>query len=244
MLTTKLLPSACTMPCAAATCCGRRLQDVLGEVEFALPAVLTAKGKCLTLELTRGATPSKVMHPCHRFAQLWARRLQLARRSWPLQCMISLFIMQQPSGPPSPVLAVTLRCICQHNVLLPCRQVSITAEEVSCARDVIHMSCSARKLASVEVLSKSDPFFDISRLQEDGKTWVPVYKSEVVDNNLNPDWRPVTVRSTQLCNGDIHRPLQVRVSQHSQLLAINGVGLLHIYSQLYCLALSVLGSPT
>eukprot|EP00877_Chromochloris_zofingiensis_P013629 jgi/Chrzof1/851/Cz01g31110.t1 len=125
--------------------------DVLGEVEFALPAVLTAKGKCLTLELTRGATPSKV---------------------------------------------------------------SITAEEVSCARDVIHMSCSARKLASVEVLSKSDPFFDISRLQEDGKTWVPVYKSEVVDNNLNPDWRPVTVRSTQLCNGDIHRPLQVRVLDH------------------------------
>jgi hypothetical protein len=51
-------------------------------------------------------------------------------------------------------------------------------------------------------------------LQGDGKqqSWQPVYRTEVVPNNLNPTWRPITLRATTLNNGDMLRPLLLKVT--------------------------------
>lgn len=54
-------------------------------------------------------------------------------------------------------------------------------------------------------------------LQEDGE-WLPVYKTRVIKNNLNPDWGEVTLRATQLNNGDMLRPLQVQVGRDDVIL--------------------------
>ena len=50
-----------------------------------------------------------------------------------------------------------------------------------------------------------------TRLQEDGVTWLPVYKTNVVNNCLKPVWKDVNVRAAQLNNGDIYRPLRLQV---------------------------------
>jgi Ca2+-dependent lipid-binding protein len=56
----------------------------------------------------------------------------------------------------------------------------------------------------------SDPFIQISRVKEDG-TWVVVWKSEVVMNNLSPTWKPTQIKIQRLCNGDLHRPLKIQI---------------------------------
>ena len=48
-------------------------------------------------------------------------------------------------------------------------------EEVSNAREVFTFQLAATGLLNVETFSKSDPFLEISRQQEDGR-WLPVYK--------------------------------------------------------------------
>jgi len=89
-------------------------------------------------------------------------------------------------------------------------EVHLTAEEMSSAREVLTVQIGAKGLKNVEVMSKSDPFLEISRSTEAGH-WVPVFKTEAVDDNLSPVWRPFTVKATQLNNGDAHRPLMLRV---------------------------------
>jgi hypothetical protein len=42
--------------------------------------------------------------------------------------------------------------------------------------------------------------------------WLPVFRTEVKFNNLNPAWQPIVLRSTVLNNGDPHRPLLLKAS--------------------------------
>ncbi|KAG1669580.1 hypothetical protein FOA52_006353 [Chlamydomonas sp. UWO 241] len=92
-------------------------------------------------------------------------------------------------------------------------KVHLMAEEMSSAREVLTMALCAKGLKNVEVMSKSDPFLQISRSTEAG-AWVPVFKTETIDNNLNPAWRAFTIKATQLNNGDPNRPLLLSVYDH------------------------------
>ena len=38
-----------------------------------------------------------------------------------------------------------------------------------------------------------------------------VHRTEVIKRNLNPDWLPVTLSVTQVCNADHHRPIKLSV---------------------------------
>lgn len=90
--------------------------------------------------------------------------------------------------------------------------VRLQAEELSNARELLTFQLAASNLKNVEVFSKSDPFLQISRLQGDsGSQYLPVYKTEVVPNNLNPTWAPITIKAAQLNNGDPLRPLRLTV---------------------------------
>jgi len=92
--------------------------------------------------------------------------------------------------------------------------VTITAEEMSAAREVLTIQLAAGSLKNVDTFSKSDPFLEISKATEDGR-WLPVYKTETIDNNLNPVWKPITVSGTQLNNGDPYRPLKIRIYDYN-----------------------------
>ena len=62
---------------------------------------------------------------------------------------------------------------------------------------------------------KSDPFFMLSKAREDG-TYVPCCKSDVIENNLNPVWKPLRVPLQRLCNGDVNRPLKLEVLDYDK----------------------------
>ncbi|XP_078789799.1 copine-4 isoform X4 [Oryzias latipes] len=100
--------------------------------------------------------------------------------------------------------------------------VTITAEELTGNDDYIELSFSARKLDDKDFFSKSDPFLEIYRVNDDA-TMQLVYRTEVptrrltvlhvhtVMNNLNPVWKTFKVSLNSLCSGDQDRKLQCTV---------------------------------
>ncbi|XP_058504789.1 copine-4 isoform X1 [Solea solea] len=88
--------------------------------------------------------------------------------------------------------------------------ITITAEELTGNDDYIELSFSARKLDDKDFFTKSDPFLEIYRLNDDA-TMQLVYRTETVMNNLNPVWKTFKVSLNSLCNGDHERKLQCTV---------------------------------
>ncbi|XP_029307320.1 LOW QUALITY PROTEIN: copine-4 [Cottoperca gobio] len=88
--------------------------------------------------------------------------------------------------------------------------IMITAEELTGNDDYIELSFSARKLDDKDFFSKSDPFLEIYRLNDDA-TLQLVYRTETVMNNLNPVWKTFKVSLNSLCSGDHERKLQCTV---------------------------------
>jgi len=78
--------------------------------------------------------------------------------------------------------------------------IGITAEELSGSNEVVHLRLNGRKLAKKDLMGKSDPFVVISKAMDDG-TYAQVHKSEVIKNNLNPDWKQFTLRVASLTGG-------------------------------------------
>jgi len=77
-------------------------------------------------------------------------------------------------------------------------------------KEVLTLSLSGKKLDKKDWFGKSDPFVTISKAGEYGQYSV-IHRTEVVKNNLNPDWRAFTIPLTTLCNGDHDRVLKIQV---------------------------------
>ncbi|KAM4600746.1 copine-4 [Polymixia lowei] len=88
--------------------------------------------------------------------------------------------------------------------------ITITAEELTGNDDYVELSFSARKLDDKDFFSKSDPFLEIYRLNDDA-TLQLVHRTEIVMNNLNPVWKTFKVSLNSLCSGDQERKLQCTV---------------------------------
>ncbi|XP_075259122.1 copine-8-like isoform X3 [Convolutriloba macropyga] len=87
--------------------------------------------------------------------------------------------------------------------------IMIRAEEVSACKDVCFIDACAKGLDKMDwFLSKSDPYLEFSRCNEDNSFTV-VHRTEVKKNTLNPNWAPFEVKSQTLCNGDIDRTVKV-----------------------------------
>ncbi|EEC51791.1 predicted protein, partial [Phaeodactylum tricornutum CCAP 1055/1] len=70
------------------------------------------------------------------------------------------------------------------------------------------------KLKNVDgFMGKSDPFFELSAKVDSagGLTWQPVYRSEHINNDLNPKWAALTVDLNRLCAGDLDSPILLSV---------------------------------
>mmetsp|Transcript_31666 Transcript_31666/g.100958 ORF Transcript_31666/g.100958 Transcript_31666/m.100958 type:complete len:636 (-) Transcript_31666:63-1970(-) len=88
--------------------------------------------------------------------------------------------------------------------------VAVYAEEVANQHSLARLTFAARGLENTDTFGKSDPFLRVDRLREDGSRQ-PVFKTEVVMNNLSPAWKPIELGMSQLCNGDPYRPLVLGV---------------------------------
>ncbi|XP_064610310.1 copine-3-like isoform X2 [Liolophura sinensis] len=86
--------------------------------------------------------------------------------------------------------------------------ITITAEEKSSNNDSVLLTFRAQKLDKKDTFGKSDPFLEISRQGADGK-WLVTHRSEVVNNNLSPNWRPMELSFIALCNGDVNKPIKI-----------------------------------
>ena len=81
-------------------------------------------------------------------------------------------------------------------------------------KGLLRFTMKGTKLKNVEGwIGKSDPFFELSRKTDTagGLTWDNCFRSEVVKNNLNPQFKPATVELSKLCGGDLDAPIKVSV---------------------------------
>ncbi|KAK2365108.1 Protein BONZAI 3 [Trifolium repens] len=79
--------------------------------------------------------------------------------------------------------------------------ITIHAEETVAARTGVEIIFRCSHLDNKDKFSKSDPFLRISRMVESGGS-VPICKTEVIDNNLNPKWKPVCLNFQQFGSKD------------------------------------------
>ncbi|KAG7591165.1 C2 domain [Arabidopsis thaliana x Arabidopsis arenosa] len=78
---------------------------------------------------------------------------------------------------------------------------SVQAEETVASKTVAEINFRCVNLDNKDLFSKSDPFLRISRIVETSAA-VPICRTEVVDNNLNPMWRPVCLTMQQFGSKD------------------------------------------
>ncbi|XP_064189793.1 copine-3 isoform X2 [Anguilla rostrata] len=84
--------------------------------------------------------------------------------------------------------------------------ITICAEEIKDNR-VANFEVEARKLDNKDFFGKSDPYLEFYKQTETG--WQLAHRTEVVNNNLNPTWKPFRIPLQSLCGGDMDKPIKV-----------------------------------
>ncbi|KAM5295625.1 copine-7 isoform 2-T2 [Glossophaga mutica] len=91
--------------------------------------------------------------------------------------------------------------------------ITVTAEDISTNSGFVELAFRAQKLDDKDVFSKSDPFLELYRVNEDQSRQL-VHRTEVVKDDLSPKWEPFKVSLNSLCSGDETRPLKGLVWDH------------------------------
>ncbi|XP_065898772.1 copine-9-like [Dysidea avara] len=91
-----------------------------------------------------------------------------------------------------------------------CGVIHIQGEEIGESKYDITMKLYCTKLDKKDFFGKSDPFVEVSKVQEKGERIV-VYRSKAMMKTLDPRWTPFTRPIQSLCNGDWDRLIQFRV---------------------------------
>ena len=87
-------------------------------------------------------------------------------------------------------------------------KIIVTAEEMSACKDLAYMNINGKKLDKKDFFGLSDPFLVFYRCNEDN-SYTAVYKTEVVKNTLNPNWKALKIPLVLLCNGDYSRTIKI-----------------------------------
>ncbi|XP_052115151.1 protein BONZAI 1 [Arachis duranensis] len=82
-----------------------------------------------------------------------------------------------------------------------CGKLLVHAEECVGSKTTVEMIFRCSDLENRDLFSKSDPFLIISKLVEGG-THIPICKTEVIKNDLSPQWKPVFLNIQQVGGKD------------------------------------------
>ncbi|KAG1714161.1 Copine-8 [Nymphon striatum] len=82
------------------------------------------------------------------------------------------------------------------------------AQSILAAGDLITFQFAGRKLVKSSFFGRCKPFLVISKVTEESR-YVVCYKTEYVTGTSNPLWKPFSVSSVDLCNGDYDRLLKI-----------------------------------
>ncbi|ESW31948.1 hypothetical protein PHAVU_002G281400 [Phaseolus vulgaris] len=85
-----------------------------------------------------------------------------------------------------------------------CGKLLVHAEESVSSKTTVEMTLRSSDLEYRDLFSRSDPFLLISKVVEGG-SHIPICKTEVVKNDLNPIWKPVFMNIQQI--GSKENPL-------------------------------------
>ncbi|KAL9270921.1 BONZAI 1-like protein [Drosera capensis] len=80
-------------------------------------------------------------------------------------------------------------------------KLTVHAEESISSKITTELVVKCMELENKDVFSKSDPFLVISKIVESGIS-IPVCKTEVIKNDLNPTWKPVSLNIQQVGSKD------------------------------------------
>ncbi|KAG2658727.1 hypothetical protein PVAP13_1KG305000 [Panicum virgatum] len=96
--------------------------------------------------------------------------------------------------------------VSEHNLPNPSTfgDLTVQAEESAGSKAIMEMVFRCSDLEIKDLLTKSDPFLLISRISDSGMP-VPICKTEVRKNDLNPRWKPVILNLQQI--GSKENPL-------------------------------------
>ncbi|XP_059659620.1 protein BONZAI 3-like isoform X1 [Cornus florida] len=111
-------------------------------------------------------------------------------------CVLSEIVTKQSSS-----LTLSLHNKTGHSGLTNFGTLTVHAEETVGSKNAVEMAFHCSNLENKDLISKSDPFLRISRIVESGIT-VPICKTEVVNNNLNPIWKPLCLTMQQFGSKD------------------------------------------
>nr|XP_023884584.1 protein BONZAI 3-like isoform X1 [Quercus suber]XP_023884585.1 protein BONZAI 3-like isoform X2 [Quercus suber] len=111
-------------------------------------------------------------------------------------CVLSEIVTKQTRS-----LTLNLHIKNGHMGLRNFGALTIHAEETVASRSCVEMIVHCSHLDNKDLFSKSDPFLRISRIVEAGGS-VPIFKTEVVKNNLNPIWKPLCLSVQQFGSKD------------------------------------------
>ena len=96
-----------------------------------------------------------------------------------------------------------------------CGQVIVAAEELSMCKDELEVQFMAKKLDRKDWFGSSDPFLQISRANERPGEFTVVHRTEHINRNCNPVWKPFVIPIRTLCNGDLDRNLKLEVFDYN-----------------------------
>ncbi|KAB2630104.1 protein BONZAI 3-like [Pyrus ussuriensis x Pyrus communis] len=111
-------------------------------------------------------------------------------------CVLSEIVTKQNRS-----LTLTLKGKNGHGGLRNFGTLTVHAEETIASRSAVEIKFRCAHLDNKDLFSKSDPFLRISRTVETGGS-IPICKTEVVDNNLNPTWKPLCLSMQQFGSKD------------------------------------------
>ncbi|XP_039250053.2 copine-9-like isoform X1 [Styela clava] len=89
-------------------------------------------------------------------------------------------------------------------------KITISAEELSTSKQWLSMKWEGKKLDRKDFFGLSDPFMVFSRCNNDGSFTV-CHKTEVIKNNLNPEWEEFEISVGTLCGKNLNRKIQIEV---------------------------------
>lgn len=86
-------------------------------------------------------------------------------------------------------------------------RISIVSEEQTTSKLQAFMVLAGKNLIDLDTFSKSDPFIRIFKKRQGN--WKLIHQSNVVENDLNPEWDPISIDYNHLCNCDRNNLIKV-----------------------------------
>ncbi|XP_050413932.1 uncharacterized protein LOC126828287 isoform X2 [Patella vulgata] len=106
------------------------------------------------------------------------------------------------------------------------KQKSASTEKVKpdeSAKDYVQLTFKASRLDSKDVIGKSDPYLTLMKQNQEGK-WQVLHKTEVIQNTLDPSWKPFSVPLLSLWNGDKNKQIKITVFDKDDVVSDDYVG--------------------